>query len=101
MNDVLIVLLLTIFGLLFFWPIIFNYEMNRREVKIMAKLDELVGIITVIVDQLAKAKQEILQRIADLEAALTNVEIPADAQLALDALREQAQNLDDVVPDMD
>lgn len=63
------------------------------------KISELAGAVQAISEQLAKVQLEILTKIAELEAALANVEIPADAAAALDALRGSVQSLDDIVPD--
>ena len=63
------------------------------------KLSELSGLLAEVLDQLAKAKAEILDKIESLEAALSDVELPQDAQDALAALMAKAQALDDVVPD--
>lgn len=65
------------------------------------KLNELAVTLTAVLDQLTKAKAEILGKISDLEAALVNVELPEDAQVALAALVVKAQALDDVVPDVE
>ncbi len=65
----------------------------------MAKIDELAALITGVSDQLAKAKGEIVAKIAALEAALSNTELPAEAQTAMDNLKAVAQSLDDIVPD--
>ena len=79
--------------------------MHRREKhyqsmedRIMTKLSELATILNGIDTKLDKAKDEILAQIAALEAALTDVEIPTDAQTALDNLSNVAQSLDDIVP---
>jgi hypothetical protein len=75
------------------------WEIKRIGGECRMKLDEVAGVMQGISDQLAKAKTEILGKIADLEAALTNVELPADATTAIDALKVGAQALDDIVPD--
>lgn len=62
-------------------------------------MSELGDALNTISTQLSKAKDEIVKRIVDLEAALANAPIPADAQAAIDALKAQAQALDDIVPD--
>jgi hypothetical protein len=63
------------------------------------KLSELSGLLNDVLAQLAKAKAEILDKIESLETALSDVELPQDAQDALAALMAKAQALDDVVPD--
>lgn len=65
----------------------------------MTKINELAGIVTDINTQLIKVRDEILAKIAELESALLNVEIPADAQTALDELQVAVRVLDDIVPD--
>lgn len=64
------------------------------------KLSELAVAVTGISDQLAKAQAEIVAKIGELESALSDVEIPADAQTAIDNLKTSAQGLDDIVPDV-
>ena len=72
------------------------YLMYRKGVKeIMSELGDALNAISA---QLAKAKDEIIAKIAELEGAIGT--IPADAQVILDALKAQAQALDDVVPDV-
>ena len=66
----------------------------------MAKLNELATTLAALDAQLGKAKDEIVAKIAELQFALTDVEIPADAQAALDSLTSKVQALDDVVPDV-
>ncbi len=64
------------------------------------KLSELTTAIAGVSAQLTKAQEEILAKIAALEAALVDVELPTEAVDALDALRAQTQGLDDIVPDV-
>ena len=66
---------------------------------ISMKLSELSGLLNDVLSQLAKAKAEILDKIAGLEAALADVDLPEDAVTALAALSAKAQSLDDIVPD--
>lgn len=66
----------------------------------MAKLEELAGIVTGLKEQVTKAKIEIIGRIAALEEALKNVELPAEATAALDALKTEVQAVDDINPDV-
>jgi len=72
---------------------------QSQEEEIMAKLNELATTLAALDAQLGKAKDEIIAKIAELQAALTDVELPADAQAALDSLTAKVQALDDVVPD--
>ena len=84
------------------WPwIMYGREIsqiNKTTQEINMKIGELADAVGAVGTQLAKAKEEIVAKIAALEAALTDVEIPPAAQEALDALKQQAQELDDVVP---
>lgn len=66
----------------------------------MAKISELTAIVAGLNSQVLKAKQEVVDRIAALEAALADVEIPADAQAALDELKSSVQAVDDINPDV-
>ena len=64
------------------------------------KMSELGDALKGISDQLTKAQGEIVKKISDLETALSTAGgIPEDAQVALDALKKEAQALDDIVPD--
>jgi hypothetical protein len=62
-------------------------------------INQLAETLIAIKDQLTKAKEEIVNKISDLENALENVELSSEAQAALEALNETAQALDDIVPD--
>jgi len=63
------------------------------------KLSELTTAIAGVSAQLTKAQDEILAKIAALELALTDVDLPIEAADAIEALRSQTQSLDDIVPD--
>ena len=76
-----------------------NYYCFDSE-ELLMKLSELSTAVAEVSTQLAKAQGEILGRIADLETALADVDLPADAVDALTALRAQTQSLDDIVPDI-
>lgn len=67
--------------------------------KIMAALKDLATQLVALNDQVQKSRTEVLAKIAELEAALSNVELPADAQAALESLKASVQAVDDVVPD--
>lgn len=68
----------------------------RLENTMGAVADALAGVK----DQLAKAQTEITGKISDLEAQLAaKGSLDADDQAAIDALKTQAQALDDIVPD--
>ena len=64
------------------------------------KLSELTTAIAGVSAQLTKAQDEIIAKIAALEAALVDVELPVEAIDAINSLRGQAQVLDDIVPDV-
>lgn len=56
----------------------------------MSKLNELAGNLTAVVGTLEKVKQEV----TDLKDSLTNVELPPEAQAALDKLIATSAALD-------
>jgi len=74
-------------------------QIIKQQGEIKMKLSELLDALSALDDQIDKAQAEILAKIAALEAALVNVEIPADAQAKIDELKAAAQSLDDIVPD--
>jgi hypothetical protein len=63
---------------------------------IMTTLADLPGQLAFINAQLAKARDEIIAKIADLEDALKNITLPPEAEEALTALKGSAQGLDDL-----
>lgn len=73
------------------------YCSNNEE--LLMKLSELTTAIAGVSVQLTKAQDEILAKIAALELALTDVDLPIEAADAIEALRSQTQSLDDIVPD--
>ena len=68
--------------------------------EILMKLSELSSAVAEVSAQLTKVRGEILDKIAALEDALIDVELPEDAIVAINALRTDAQALDDIVPDI-
>jgi len=64
------------------------------------KVSELSTAVAAISAQLAKIRGEVLDKIAALETALTDVDLPEDAIDALNALRGDVQAIDDIVPDV-
>lgn len=72
----------------------------QKEEVIMTQVNDLAAVLTQVNDQLAKAKVEITTKIDGLAAALTNVALPTEAQIALDSLTAMSQTLDDIVPDV-
>lgn len=71
---------------------------NPKE--ILMKLSELSSAVADVSAQLTKVRGEILDKITALENALINVELPEEAVAAINALRTDAQALDDIVPDV-
>lgn len=76
----------------------------RKEVNyIMSTQAELAVILTELTAQVAKIGTETtatLQKVVDLEAALAAAgNVTPEVQAALDALKAQAQAVDDLVPD--
>lgn len=67
---------------------------------ILMKLNDLATQLNGLAMQLNKAAAEILGKIADLETALYATDVPEDAAAAIEALKAQAQALDDIVPDV-
>ena len=64
------------------------------------KLEELSAQLLSVSAQMAKAKDEILSKIAELEAAVGNAgELPQEVVDAVAAVVGAAQQLDDIVPD--
>lgn len=64
--------------------------------KIMPKLSELAGLLTAVKDQATRSRDEILKKILDLETTLGDVELPAEATAALEALKAEVQSIDDI-----
>jgi DNA repair exonuclease SbcCD ATPase subunit len=67
---------------------------------IMTKLSELSTQLVAVRDQLAKAANEIVTKIGELQAALADVALTPEAEDALAALAVQAKALDDIIPDV-
>ena len=74
-------------------------HIRRRQEVMYVKLSELLQVLTDLQTQIDKAKAEILAKIALLELALSDVDLPADAQAKIDELKGVVQALDDIVPD--
>lgn len=68
---------------------------------ILMKVSELATAIAAVSAQLTKARDEILAKITALEDALIDVDLPEEAIAAINALRGDAQGLDDIVPDVE
>ena len=63
------------------------------------KLDQLAATMTAIADQLTKAQNEIIAQVAALQESLANVDVPPDAQAAIDSITAIAAALDALNPD--
>ena len=61
---------------------------------------EALAAIQAVGTQLQKASDEIMKKISDLEAALSNANLSPEAEAALSDLKNKAQALDDIVPDV-
>lgn len=68
--------------------------------KIMTKVSDLYAQLVAIDNQLTKAQTEILGKIQELQDALQNVALPADAEQAFTDLKTATQALDNIVPDV-
>lgn len=78
-----------------------NQKLDRildNQKKIIMKQSELAAALTSVKDQLTKAKDEILAKIAALQTS--DPDISPEGQAALDSLKAIAQALDDVVEDV-
>lgn len=70
------------------------------EQEILMKLEELSATLLTLSNQLAKAKEEILAKIAALEAAVGEAkDLPQEVVDAVAGVLVAAQALDDIVPD--
>jgi hypothetical protein len=74
-------------------------EIKQTLKEIQMTGQEALAAIQAIGTQLTKAKDEIIAKIATLEASLANANLSPEAEAALADLKNQAQALDDVVPD--
>ena len=71
-------------------------QLAAMEQRINVKLSELSAKLTAVADQVDKVKTEV----QNLKDSLTNVELPADAQAALDRLTESVNAVDAINPDV-
>jgi chromosome segregation ATPase len=78
-------------------------QIKQSQERIMTTQLELAQQLTAIGNQIAKVSAEssaTLQKVADLEAALTNASnVTPELQAAFDAVKAQVQLVDDLVPD--
>ena len=73
------------FWLVLFGTLIIIFKLIKKEEHIMAKVNELAGILSNLSDKVVKIAAEVQA----LKDALVNTEIPVDAQTALDNLSAQ------------
>lgn len=77
-----------------------NCLINQKLEEIMATQAELAQALTALGTQLDKAKAEIVQKVADLEAAIANAgSSTPEVDAALAALKGKVQELDDLNAD--
>lgn len=74
-------------------------DLLDMEVKMATKVNELLDKFTQIEAQLEKARVEIVAHVAELAAALEDVELTPEAEAKLVALQAKAQELDDLNAD--
>lgn len=70
-------------------------DLMEMEKRIMAKVNELAAIIDGLNTKVEKVRVEVQA----LKDSLSNVDLPADAQAALDRLTASIQTVDDINPD--
>lgn len=81
--------------LLLGWLLIRQQDHNKT---ITMKLAQLAAAIAAIDTRLTEAQTEITAEIQKLKDALSDVEVPAEAQAALDAITVKSAALADIVP---
>lgn len=88
------------------WQSATKDDLKTTEENIMAKVSTLGATLNAIKAQQEKADAEIRTKLDDQKKAIENltnqlgdIDIPADAQAALEALQVSTQALDDIVPD--
>jgi hypothetical protein len=80
-------------------PLATQADLEKTTQTIMSKISELSAIVAGLTAQVNKAKDEVVAKIAALEAALKDVDLPADAETALADLKAAVQAVDDINPD--
>jgi uncharacterized phage infection (PIP) family protein YhgE len=73
---------------------------HREVLKMATKVSELAAALASVHSLLGEGINEVLAKIQELEDALVNASIPDEAQTALDAVKESAQALADIVPNV-
>jgi Skp family chaperone for outer membrane proteins len=63
----------------------------------MTSLNDLASALTAVDAKLTEAQTNILAKLKELEDALKEVQLPADAEKALSDLQAEAQALDSIV----
>jgi hypothetical protein len=91
----LTILILSADFLLLGWLLI---RQQQNQSNIDMKLAQLVTALAAVDTKLTEAQTEIVSEIAKLKAALEDVDVPADAQAALDNIAAKAGTLADIVP---
>jgi guanyl-specific ribonuclease Sa len=81
--------------LLLGWLLIQQQRTNQNTTM---KLAQLAAALTAIDTKLTEAQTEIVTEIQKLKDALTDVDVPAEAQAAIDAITTKAGTLADIVP---
>ena len=88
------------------WQAVTKQDLKTTEENIMAKVSTLGATLSAIKAQQEKADAEIRTKLDEQKKAIENltnqlgdIDIPADAQAALEALQASTQALDDIVPD--
>lgn len=77
-------------------------HLSRKVDRIMATQAQIAAELTTLKDQLVKVGNEtttLIQKVADLEAAIANGPVTPELQAAFDAVKAQVQAVDDLVPD--
>lgn len=88
------------------WMPASRFEVKNSKDQILMKLNELAGKVTEVSTALNAVGDQLTKATAEIIASLENVEIPAEAQAALDGLagigvnlKAASQKLDDITPD--
>lgn len=108
MEPVTLVIHSAIFGSLLYLAIFLikaHNHINEHLDRQVAHLERFIALsvqdsINAVVLKLGKAKEEIVAKIADIQAQLDAANIPAEV-VDLSALEAAAQSLDDIVPDVE